>query len=132
MGEPFGMTYRFFNGKRFWPTFSVTLAELDGVEGFCNQPQAYLLHAAAGSEASVPAQFMPKRRGIHALNRFQISTSFPFGFIKRAMERALPDLVVIYPALARVDPSVLARCLPAEKTGPTMRPGAGDPTNFTA
>jgi uncharacterized protein (DUF58 family) len=125
VGEPFGMTYKFHNGKRFWPTFSVTLAELDGVEGFSSQPQAYLLHAAAGAEANVPAQFMPKRRGIHALNRFQISTSFPFGFIKRAMERSQADLVVIYPPVALVDPHVLAQCQPAEKTGPTMRPKRG-------
>jgi uncharacterized protein (DUF58 family) len=125
VGEPFGMTYLFFNGKRFWPTFSVALAELDGVEGFVRQPQAYLLHAAAGSEASVPIELMPKRRGLHALNRFQISTSFPFGFFKKAVERSYADTVIIYPPVARVDPSVLAMCLPAEKTGPTMRPKRG-------
>jgi len=33
--------------------------------------------------------------------------------------------VVIYPPVARVDPSVLATCQPAEKTGPTMRPKRG-------
>jgi len=90
VGEPFGMTYHFFNNKRFWPTFSVALAELDGVEGFMRQPQAYLLHAAAGSEASVPAELTPKRRGLHALNRFQISTSFPFGFFQEG-DRAKPS-----------------------------------------
>jgi len=125
VGEPFGMTYHFYNDKKFWPTFSVSLAELDGVEGFVRQPQCYLLHAAAGAEAAVPVEVFPKRRGIHALNRFQISTSFPFGFIKRAMERVHPDLIVVYPAVARVEPSVLAMCQPAEKTGPTMRPKRG-------
>jgi uncharacterized protein (DUF58 family) len=125
VGEPFTMSYHFKNGKRFWPSFSVTLAELDGVEGFSRQPQAYLLHSAAGAEAVVPGQFVPKRRGIHALNRFQLSTSFPFGFIKRAIEKAQGDLVVIYPAVATVDSSLLNLCLPAEKTGPTMRPKRG-------
>jgi uncharacterized protein (DUF58 family) len=125
VGEPFGMTYHFYNDKKFWPTFSVSLAELDGVEGFTRQPQCYLLHAAAGQEASVPVEVLPKRRGIHALNRFQISTSFPFGFIKRAMERSHPDLIVVYPPVARVEASVLSMCQPAEKTGPTMRPKRG-------
>jgi uncharacterized protein (DUF58 family) len=125
VGEPFSMTYHFYNDKRFWPSFSVSLAELDGVEGFVRQPQCYMLHAAAGAEAAVPVEFFPKRRGIHAFNRFQISTSFPFGFIKRAMERSHPDLLVIYPAVATVDKSVLAMCQPAEKTGPTMRPKRG-------
>jgi uncharacterized protein (DUF58 family) len=125
VGEPFGMTYHFHNDKKFWPTFSVSLAELDGVEGFVRQPQAYLLHAACHSNAAVPVELIPKRRGIHALNRFQISTSFPFGFFKRAFERSHPDTVVIFPPVARVDPSVLALCQPAEKTGPTMRPKRG-------
>jgi uncharacterized protein (DUF58 family) len=125
VGEPFGMTYLFSNGKKYWPTFSISLAELNGVEGFVRQPQAYLLHAAANSKASVPVELMPKRRGLHALNRFQISTSFPFGFFKRAIERSQADTVVIYPPVARVDPAVLAMCLPAEKTGPTMRPRRG-------
>ena len=125
VGEPFPMTYHFFNDKKFWPTFSVSLAELDGVEGFLRQPQAYLLHAACQSQAAVPVEFSPKRRGIHALNRFQISTSFPFGFFKRAFERSHPDTVVIFPPVARVDPGVLALCLPADKTGPTMRPKRG-------
>jgi uncharacterized protein (DUF58 family) len=125
VGEPFGMTYRFFNHKKFWPTFSITLAELDGVEGFTRQPQSYMLHAAARESASVPVELFPKRRGIHALNRYQISTSFPFGFFKRAIERDQPDTVVIFPPVARVDPDVLAMAMPAEKTGPTMRPKRG-------
>ena len=37
--------------------------------------------------ATVPVELLPKRRGLHRLNRHQISTSFPFGFIKRAIER---------------------------------------------
>src|ERR1700760_906407 len=29
VGKPLGMTYQFFNGKGFWPSLSVSLAELD-------------------------------------------------------------------------------------------------------
>ena len=92
VGEPLTLTYHFENLKRFWPTISLTLSELDGCEAFTRQPQAYLLHAAAGAEADVPVVLMPKRRGVYALRRFQISTSFPFGFIKRAIERSPTDV----------------------------------------
>src|SRR5213080_2077096 len=34
VGKPVGMTYQFFNGKSFWPSLSICLAELDGVEGY--------------------------------------------------------------------------------------------------
>ncbi len=93
VGEPVTVTYDFQNLKVFWPTISLTLAELDGCEGFTRQPQAYLLHAAAGVAASVPVGLMPKRRGVYALRRFQLSTSFPFGFIKRAVEREPSDVI---------------------------------------
>jgi uncharacterized protein (DUF58 family) len=130
VGKPVTITYQFINNKKFWPSLSVSLAELDGVEGFIRQPQSYLLHAAAGMSASVPVQVTPKRRGLHTFDRYQISTSFPFGFIKRAVERRNLDAIVVHPAIASVDPRLLALCLPAEKTGPTMRPKRGGIDDF--
>src|SRR5205823_605653 len=114
--------YQFSNGKRFWPSFSICMAELDGVEGFTRQPASYLLHAAASNTAVVPVEVIPKRRGLHSMDRYQISTSFPFGFIKRAMERRQTDAMIVFPAVGRVDPKLLAMCMSAEKTGSTMRP----------
>lgn len=130
VGLPAIIGYRFENGKRFWPSFSISLAELNGVEGFVHQPQSYLLHAAARNTALVPARITPKRRGLHRLSRYQISTSFPFGFIKRAREREHDDQLLAYPALAGVSPRLLQMCQPAEKTGPTMRPRRGGMDEF--
>ena len=147
VGEPLTVTYHFENAKVFWPTVSLTLAELDGVEGFTRQPTAYLLHASAGASVDVPVGLLPKRRGVYTLRRVQVSTSFPFGFIKRAAERSpveppadapagrrarrraavrhAADTLVIYPACGRVDPRLLALCMPAETTGSTLRPRRG-------
>jgi uncharacterized protein (DUF58 family) len=130
VGKPMGITYQFLNGKKFWPSLSTCLAELDGVEGFSRQPQAYMLHAAAQNTAAVPVEVIPKRRGLVYLDRYQISTSFPFGFIKRAVERRQTDTMIVFPAVARVDPKLLATCMPAEKTGPTMRPKRGGVDEF--
>jgi uncharacterized protein (DUF58 family) len=58
-----------------------------------------MLHAAGGMSATVPVEIVPKRRGLHTLNRYQISTSFPFGFVKRAVERQHTDTFLIFPAL---------------------------------
>ena len=52
VGRPMTITYRFANDKRFWPSLSVTVAELDGAEGFTKQPQTYLLHAAPRTTVS--------------------------------------------------------------------------------
>jgi uncharacterized protein (DUF58 family) len=130
VGATLHAVYQITNVKRHWPSLSVNLAELDGVEGFTSQPQCYLLHAAAGMTASVPADFNPKRRGLHELNRYQFGTGFPFGFVKRAIIRSHPDRILIYPALAAVDERLIAMCRAAELTGSTVRPQAGGTDEF--
>lgn len=125
VGRPAALTYHFINEKRYWPSLSVSLGELDGNEAFTRQLCSYMLHAAPGMTAVVPTDVTLKRRGLHHLDRYQVSTSFPFGFIKRAVERHHPDTILVFPALARVDPKLLMLCRAAEKTGATMRPRRG-------
>src|SRR5205085_7076654 len=112
------------------PSLSVVLSELDGAEAFMRQPQGYMLHAAARTTAHVPIEVMPKRRGLHEMDRYQLSTSFPFGFIKRAVEREQKDSVLVYPALAQVDPKLLAMCRSSDTSGATMRPRRGGQDEF--
>src|SRR3954470_16791475 len=130
IGQPMNVSYEFSNNKRFWPTFSVTIAELDGVEAFVKQPHGYLLHASARTTATVPVELLPKRRGLHHLDRHQISTSFPFGFIKRAIDRRKRDQFLIFPALATVDQKLLSQMRSAESSGPMMRPRRGGMDEF--
>jgi uncharacterized protein (DUF58 family) len=130
VGEPMIAYYEMTNGKRFWPSLSVSLAELDGVEGFTKQPQCYMLHAAPKMTASVPAELVPKRRGLHEFDRYQIATSFPFGFIKRAVIERHKDALLIFPALAQVDGRLLAMCRSADNTGESMRPRPGGADEF--
>ncbi len=130
VASPMPLTYEFTNTKRYWPSLSVTLAEMDGVEGFTTQPHCYLLHAAPGMTASVPVEFIPKRRGLHGLNQYQLGTSFPFGFIKRAVNRSRKDMVLVFPPLAPVDRRLLSMCRSADNAGATMRPKPGGMDEF--
>jgi len=130
VGQPTSVAYEFHNRKRFWPSVSVTVAELDGVEAFVKQPHGYLLHAAAGMTALIPVELIPKRRGRHELNTHQISTSFPFGFIKRAAERRHVESLLVYPAIGQVDQKLLQLCRSAENMGPTVRPRRGGMDEF--
>lgn len=122
VGQNATIQYDFVNRKRFWPSLSVGLAELDGAEAFTRQPQAYVLHIAPGKSASVPVMVVPKRRGLHTLTNFQISTSFPFGFVKRALIGRAEDTILIYPALGAVSPRLLSLCRSAERGGANMKP----------
>src|SRR3954447_19725447 len=59
VGRMMPVTYEFRNDKRYWPSLSVGVAEVDGAEGFARQPKCYLLHCAAGATAQVPAELFP-------------------------------------------------------------------------
>jgi uncharacterized protein (DUF58 family) len=130
VGREMSVSYEFENLKRFWPSFAVTIAEMEGVEAFVRQPHGYLLHVAPKSTTTVPVQLTPKRRGLHAMGRYQLSTSFPFGFIKRAIDRRQEDRFLVFPPLAEVDSKLLAMCRSAESTGTTMRPRRGGSDEF--
>jgi uncharacterized protein (DUF58 family) len=130
VGTPATIQYEFINHKRFWPSLSVTVGELSVSEAFTKQPQAYLLHAAGKTHATVPMQVIPKRRGLHHFDRFQLSTSFPFGFIKRAITQQRSDAILIHPPLADVDPKLLSMAMSAEIAGARMRPRRGGTDEF--
>ena len=130
VGREDTLTYRLSNAKRFWPSFSVSLGELDGCAAFEHQPYAYMLHAAPGATVDVRTRILPHRRGIYHLKRYQVSTSFPLGFIKHAAVAEQQDTIVVFPALAKVNPRVLMMCQSAENTGSPMRPQPGGQDEF--
>lgn len=130
VGQALSINYEVSNGKRYWPSLSVSIAELDGAQAFTTQPQAYMLHVASRTTASVPALVIPKRRGLHELNRYQLATSFPFGFVKRAITERHKDVMLIHPPLANVDSNLLRRCRSADVTGETVRPRPGGTDEF--
>ena len=130
VGEPMLVYYEITNGKRFWPSLSISLAELDGIDEFTRQPQCYMLHAARKMTATVPVELTPRRRGLHELDHFQLATSFPFGFVKRAVVERHKDVLCIFPALAEVDRRVIALCRATDNAGQSQRPRSGGMDEF--
>jgi len=79
---------------------------------------------------TVPIEMMPKRRGLHEMDRYQMSTSFPFGFVKRAVERHEKDQVLVYPSMGEVDSKLIALCRSADTSGAMIRPRKGGMDEF--
>jgi uncharacterized protein (DUF58 family) len=130
VGTTMRVSYQITNSKGYWPSLSVSVAEIDGTQTFERQPQCYMLHAAAGMTATIPADLLPKRRGLHELNRVQIGTGFPFGFLKRARMISQPEKMLIHPPLGTVDRRLLTMCRAAELAGITVRPQSGGCDEF--
>lgn len=130
VGVPTTLYFEITNRKRYWPSMSVTVTELNGIEGFTQPPQAYLLHAAPGKTASIPCELLPRRRGVYELNHYQLSTTFPFGFIKRSLRGQLRGRVAIFPAVAEVDRRLLSLCRAADQAGQSARARPGGTDEF--
>lgn len=130
VGDAITVGYRVTNSKRFWPSLSVVLAELDGVDAFTKQPQTFLLHAAPGMTATVPTVLVPKRRGLHKFERYQLISSFPFGFVKRAITGKKLDKLLVYPPIAQVSPKLLEMCQSADTSGEVSHPQPGGADEF--
>ena len=108
-GEPAPVIVTLRNTKRLWPSFSV-LVEARGPVEKSEKPQprkrvlfhkrtlayfAYVPHRAA-AEQRVEQLFA--KRGHVLINGFELSTRFPFGFIRRRRRLKARDVdIVVYP-----------------------------------
>jgi uncharacterized protein (DUF58 family) len=130
VGQRVTLTYEITNQKRYWPSLSVTIAERDVDAAFTTPPIACMLHAAPKTTATIPTELIARSRGVHLLSGYTISTSFPFGFVRRVMQLADPDNLLVYPAIGQVDPKLLLRFSAAEKSGAMLRPRRGGTDEF--
>jgi uncharacterized protein (DUF58 family) len=93
---------RLRNLKRFTPSFSLELSGLRS--GHANQPPILrdpvyfpIIPGRTTVEAMVDVSF--PHRGRHKENVFQISTRFPFGFLRKSTTLALQRETIVYPAM---------------------------------
>jgi len=80
--------------------------------------------------ARVQTQLQPVRRGLYRLDHFELTTSFPFGFVRRRRTLSREDSVLIVPPIAQVDRKLLAMCRSADDTGESLRPSPGGSDEF--
>jgi uncharacterized protein (DUF58 family) len=98
---PTSARVRMRNLKRLTPSFSIELAgrgDADDTPSILNDPVYFPLipgHATIES----PVQVVFPQRGRHRENLFVISTTFPFGFLRKSTTVALRRETIVYPAL---------------------------------
>lgn len=115
-GEPMVLRYQLTNGRRIWPVFNLVIREMWGKGGrqtkrvgpvadkqLTGQPTGWILHLAPGQTALAEAICWPTRRGMVAFEWIEISTTFPFGVIKRQVRVRQEDRVLVYPHLYRMN-----------------------------
>lgn len=143
-GESGVVHYRVRNRNRFVPAFALTLAEVSPAslprlgrrtrrrsgrsdEGVLSS-LAFVAHVAPGRSAAAPGYIVAKRRGPAPLEAILVSTSFPFGLIKKSLLFDQPGEIMVRPRLLQLPHGFVNSAVRTGDRGqaPTRRPGAGD------
>ncbi|HEY3452236.1 MAG TPA: DUF58 domain-containing protein [Myxococcales bacterium] len=98
-GDPFRVTYEITNGKRFWPSPTLSLSERRGP--FAGAKAAALL-VGPGETRVATLQTRAARRGRFELGEVAVATRFPFGFFEKWLPLFAADELFVLPA--RVPP----------------------------
>ena len=122
VGEAITVTYTVIGASRWVPGFALEFMEdaPDGPGGSNGSKiRTTLPFVQAGGQAgtwSVPAHasWVPGRRGVYELGRFEVETRFPFGLLRKSVLFEQPAEVVIGPATIGLRPGVLP---PAPREG---------------
>lgn len=99
-GVPVAVSIRISNRKKFLPSFSFNVKEIDSA-GLIPEP-SYVLKLPASQETGRSARYVFNRRGEFTLSGVKVSTRFPFGLFLKGKRELIRDTVLVYPS---IDPS---------------------------
>jgi uncharacterized protein (DUF58 family) len=126
VGRPMVVRYAVRSGSRRMPLFDVSLREVAGSEPgdwstFTDPETAWLLHAAPGEIAHAESVLVPMRRGRLRFGRFEASSSFPFGLLRKSVQLDQPMETLVYPRTVPLAGDAIERLL--GRGGDGDRPG---------
>jgi|GEM_PF-1659537 len=109
VGESLDVHYRLTNPKRWLPSCAIRITEARYVGLLDLVPDGYCLHLGPRQSTLVMAHLVPAKRGIIELREQRISSSFPLGFITRALHVLHVQRIVVYPRIGFLSRQLLAR-----------------------
>jgi uncharacterized protein (DUF58 family) len=86
-----------------------TSASTHHPDSLAGLPHGWVLHLGAGQVVMTEAPCWPTRRGMLSFESVELSTSFPFGVVRRTLRVPAPGRVLVYPKLRRVNRRLMHR-----------------------
>jgi uncharacterized protein (DUF58 family) len=147
VGEPMVVRYAVSNASRFLPALNLRIEEgspairkrseaaiEDRVRKawtrFMQAASAWVMHVGPRETVHGEAVFWPTRRGEAHFDRLTVSTSFPFGIIRKSITTSQPQHTLIFPRLYQLKPGVLNSVSPAGPMGTRISNRAGAGVDF--
>lgn len=149
-GESASITYRVRNRNRFVPAFALTIEEVHPPSGWferwfggrdrrehpanvqkgtdrLSRARAFVAHVGARQSVTARADVIAVRRGPATLRGMLVSTSYPFGIIRKSLLFEEAAEIIIHPRRVPVDPALIRESVRLGERGnaPTRRAGPG-------
>lgn len=116
VGQPMLLRYAVENASRIWSAFNLRIEELEvhepprsdgeptppGWQSAMRGANAWVMHVGPGETVHGEAVYFPLRRGRVAFGRFRISTTFPFGFLRKSVRFDQRTEALIFPRVLRL------------------------------
>ncbi len=130
VGDPVGLRYEFVHTGRLFPAMALVVREVDVsnrprglrvARGFRGTRASDATRASLSPVAAAVGQIRPGerqtawatpialRRGELPLTGFSVTTTFPFGILKKSVVFAAPATVTVLPRRVRIDPGIVAQ-----------------------
>lgn len=132
VGEAMVIRYRLANRRRIMPGFNLIIRETWGKgrrgirtsgplaeapQRLASQPTGWVLHLGPGQIVQAEAMCWPLKRGMLRFEHIEVSTTFPFGVIRKTLHLYQTDEVLIYPRLYRMNRRLLSSMTQIDLTG---------------
>ena len=112
VGEPLLIRYEISNRSRFLPVFDIRVDEAIGTSGrgvpLESAGHGWILHVGPRERFHAEGVFRPTRRGLVRLEAFDVSTSFPFGLMRKSLRFTQTGDVLIHPEVKQLRPERMA------------------------
>ncbi len=142
-GEAMMIRYRVHNAKAWTPVFGLVVREgwgtgkkghleagpiADSPQRLRGCPTGWLLHLGPAGTGHAEAPAWPLRRGVLKFEKIRVSTTFPFGILRRVMEVEAPAESLVYPHLYRINRRLLHSMAEMDPQGKKRleRPGGSE------
>ncbi len=144
-GETMVLRYQIHNTKRFMPLFNLVIQEAwntgswrrrettpltEARPRLTGAPLGWAVHVGPRQVVQAEAVCWPRRRGELPFERIEVSTTFPFGVIRRVCVYEQRDKVLIYPPLYRVGRHLWYRLTQLDPAGHLQVDRAGGTEEF--
>lgn len=134
VGQSMVMRYQVTNGS-WLPVFSLVITETWGPgqsgwkhEGpasssnpngprLLGQPHGWVMHIGGHQSIQAQSPCWPVRRGHLRFDHIEISTSFPFGIVRKILQVDRSDRILVYPNLYRINHHVIGSLLRTDPVG---------------